>query len=107
MCRERVKEINMFFRTQIVLHTKFFYYNLNIPKTSVGDVQSVTLLLFSENSTQCGQPRGTDPDPHQGVGHSDREAGQGACDGTPQHENCTAGGGDAASPTAPSPQEQH
>lgn len=70
-------------------------------------MQCATLLLLSEISTQCGQPCGFDPDPHQGIGHSDRETGQGACDGTPQHENCPAGRRHAASPTAPPPEEQH
>lgn len=53
------------------------------------------------------QPIGSDPDPHQRAGHTDRETGQGAGDGYPQHENSTACGGHASSSTAASPQEQH
>lgn len=64
-------------------------------------------FLFLEISTQCGSPCGSHPDPHQGAGHSDRETDQGAGDGPPQHENRTAGGRHAASPTNPPPQKHH
>lgn len=64
-------------------------------------------LLFLETSTQCAQPCGSDPDPHERASHSDRETGEGTGDVPPQHENRPACGWHAASPTAPPPQDQH
>jgi len=52
-------------------------------------------------------PIGPDPDTHQGAGHPDREAGQGAGGGPGQHEDSPAGGGHAPASTAPPPQEHH